>query len=127
MRFARFGLVILTVALVSGCAQDGYRTAKYGSHSSPIVGGTVDTGHPAVVVIYNNTFEGGYLCTGTLIGPSAVLTAGHCTYDDLDPTHYEIYSVTDLTNDHPKWSAGATAIHPHPSYDPNQLTHDVGM
>jgi MYXO-CTERM domain-containing protein len=40
----------------------------------PIVGGTVDTGDPAVVLLD----LGGGLCTGTVISPHVVLTAGHC-------------------------------------------------
>lgn len=40
----------------------------------PIVGGTIDTGDPAVVILD----LGGGLCTGTVISPHVVLTAGHC-------------------------------------------------
>jgi hypothetical protein len=42
---------------------------------SPIQAGTADLGHPAVGFLW---FQGGGFCTGTLIAPQVVLTAGHC-------------------------------------------------
>lgn len=66
MALARFGLLGLSLA---ACA-DPTTT----SSSRPIVNGTVDTGDPAVVILD----LGGGLCTGTVISPHVVLTAGHC-------------------------------------------------
>jgi V8-like Glu-specific endopeptidase len=42
----------------------------------PLEGGQPDSDHPAVGMIWQTRGE---LCTGTLITPSVVLTAGHCT------------------------------------------------
>src|SRR5688500_1012922 len=58
----------LPLALVA-CEPPRTTTAE-----KPIVGGTVDTGDPAVVLLD----LGGGLCTGTVISPHVVLTAGHC-------------------------------------------------
>ena len=65
-------LVVLPAFLAACLApEDAPRTR---SGAAPIVGGTVDTGDPAVVLLD----LGGGLCTGTVISPHVVLTAGHC-------------------------------------------------
>ena len=48
---------------------------KTGSVDSEIVNGTLYSGHPAAVYVD----LGGGSCTGTLISPSIILTAKHCT------------------------------------------------
>jgi Trypsin len=44
-----------------------------------ITGGSPDTVHKSVGVVRFTTAEGRFRCSGTLIAPSVVLTAGHCT------------------------------------------------
>lgn len=95
---------------------------------SGIVGGTKDTGHPAVAVIYNSSQ--GYLCTGSLIDDQVLLTAAHCVADDLNASHYEIAGGTDpfgIEGGFASWVVGAYSVHAHPQYDDQQLVHDIGI
>ena len=54
--------------------------------NAPIISGTADAGDPAVVQIYAypTTKDTLYTCTGIVLAPKAILTAGHC----LDHTGY---------------------------------------
>jgi len=46
--------------------------------ASPIIGGTTDTGDPAVVLLVQMA-QGGYsLCTAEVVSPHVVMTAAHC-------------------------------------------------
>jgi len=49
--------------------------------ATAITGGTRDEGHTNVGVIRFTTETGRFRCSGTLISPTVVLTAGHCTGD----------------------------------------------
>jgi hypothetical protein len=69
--------VALLGALVACSSSDGNDSTQ----DRDIQGGTADAGHPGVGLIW---FQGGGFCTGTLISPSVVLTAGHCVQDPID-------------------------------------------
>jgi V8-like Glu-specific endopeptidase len=48
--------------------------------AQPIIGGETDTGDPSVVAVYAQQLgaTSGFLCTGSVIAPTVVLTAAHC-------------------------------------------------
>ncbi|MCC7534633.1 MAG: trypsin-like serine protease [Deltaproteobacteria bacterium] len=54
-------------------------------HAQPIFHGTLETGEPGVVAVHHPRpgATSIRLCTGTVIGPRAVLTAKHCVHDDV--------------------------------------------
>lgn len=62
----------LAALSLSACRSE---SAPTGSQDDEIRGGAVETGYPAVGIV---RMENGSFCTGTLVAPDVVLTAGHC-------------------------------------------------
>jgi hypothetical protein len=74
-----------------------------------IVNGLVTAQYPTVgALLDNGNFDLGSLyCSGTLIGCSTFLTAGHCVEGDLDPQHYAVF-----LQHAGFFSVAAVALHP---------------
>lgn len=92
-------------------------------------------GHPAVVLILMEV-DGApaFRCSGTLIAPTYVLTAGHCTGAPGQFSGMRIFTESDVqngTNNYPSPgpnSVEAKRFASHPMYDANAFyLHDVGM
>jgi secreted trypsin-like serine protease len=51
-----------------------------GDEDDSIVGGTTDNADPAVnlIFIHQPAATSGFICSGTIVGPSTILTAAHC-------------------------------------------------
>src|SRR5574342_222204 len=109
--------------------------------SSAITDGTLDgNGHPAVVLLLMEV--GGkpaFRCSGTLLSPTVLLTAGHCT-DNFPGSPYtgmRVFTESDVqagigtTNNYPNAgpnSVEAVAWHAHPLYETAPFfVHDVGI
>jgi hypothetical protein len=101
-RIGLLGRVFVGLLLVVGVAI----TAQ---PASAITGGQRDEVHTNVGVIRFTTQEGRFRCSGTLISPTVVLTAGHCTGDTGDSPATNVYVSfnTDLPLD--PLAAGITA------------------
>ncbi|MDH2413613.1 trypsin-like serine protease [Nocardioides sp. CER19] len=94
IRPARVGAVLTGLFLVTALLA----TAP---SASAITAGQRDEVHTNVGVIRFTTSEGRFRCSGTLISPTVVLTAGHCTGDDgaHPATNVYVSFDTDLPGD----------------------------
>jgi hypothetical protein len=119
--------------------------------ASAITWGQYDgDGHPNVVnLLFVQNGDGYYSCTGTLLSPTVVLTAGHCTgwldadgnLQPNDETYVtnapDIWALYDATRGNygstAEWAAGemvAGDAHPHPQYADYAgfpETYDIGV
>ena len=69
----------LGVLLCAACTYDPSGEDAVGAEFEPIIGGAVATAYAeAAYLNIDMTAAGGYACSGTLIAPQVVLTAGHC-------------------------------------------------
>jgi secreted trypsin-like serine protease len=98
-------------------------------------------GHPHVVLLLMEVGgEPAFRCSGTLISPRVLLTAGHCTnnYPDEPYTGMRIFTESDVqagigtTNNYPygggKYSVEAESWAAHPLYETAPFfVHDVGV
>lgn len=103
--------------------------------SSEITNGEPDgDGHPAVVMVLMDV--GGapaYRCSGTLIAPTVVLTAGHCTGEPGEFTGMRVFPEADLRSNslaelYTHTHVEAAAWQTHPLYTSASFwLHDVGV
>ena len=87
-------VVASSLVLLSSCAQNGSPTVGNSALAGNIVGGKAssvrfqkDNGIVALIII---TEEGQGICTGTLIAPQLVLTAGHCLDGSRSPIKHVV-------------------------------------
>src|SRR5262245_8665273 len=80
---------LMVVVAVAGCAASSSEPSEapdvdVNPKIRPLVtNGTVDgLAHPGVVLLRMDTVDGPWRCSGTLIAPTFVVTAGHCTDEE---------------------------------------------
>ncbi len=88
---------------------------------SRIVGGSTYDGLPAVgALVYNGQAH----CTGTLIAPRKVLTAGHCV-SGFSANKMKFVIGPDIW--HPQATLQAASLLAHPNYNGNTIANDIGL
>lgn len=104
--------------------------------ASLITDGSVDgNAHPAVVlIVMDEKGVPSWLCSGTLIAPKVVLTAGHCAGEPGEFTGIRIYTESDVDNGNNNFpfagrnSVEAASWQAHPQYTSSAFfRHDVGV
>ena len=134
-------LVALTALALSGCAggltDPATSDARVpGARPSPIKYGTLAGAAHAEVVLIIMDVAGApaYRCSGTLMSPTRVLTAGHCTGEPGEFTGMRVFTESDVQhgdNDYPNAGPNtieATSWHTYPGFTEAQFfLHDVGV
>jgi secreted trypsin-like serine protease len=94
-----------------------------------ITGGQIDTAnrYPFVglLAFYDANGDYAWRCTGTLVTPTVVLTAAHCTDGATSAYAYFEVVVPDDFRENPTGVAGTP--HTNPNYNPNTLANDTGV
>ncbi|HEY3355248.1 MAG TPA: trypsin-like serine protease [Polyangia bacterium] len=109
------GLAAAAAVVAAACAPGGAPPVSLARR--PIINGSVDAAHPSVVAL---VFEGKQFCTGTVIAPRAILSAGHCLVEmgqtpGFLPTKTTIFFGTTV-GDASGREIAVTAAHAHPQY-----------
>jgi len=89
-----------------------------------IVGGSSYSGLPAIGALIINVQGGQELCTATLISPTKVLTAGHCSQDVVAADAFFIIGA-DVNK--PDYTLKVASIEAHPSFSMSTLKNDIGL
>jgi V8-like Glu-specific endopeptidase len=108
---------------------------RVGEVQRPIIGGTVDNGDPAVVLVIAQDRQSESLCTGEVVSPHVVLTAAHCVDPDIvgAGVTFSIFLGSDVNNsrqaNNQSLYVDVRETHYDSSFDPNQLQsgHDIGV
>jgi len=125
MLFAVFSVLVLLAVAVSPAVA--------------VTDGELDgNGHPYVVLLLMEVNgRPAFRCSGTLLSPTVLLTAGHCAGAPSEFSGMRVFTESDVqagigtTNNYPfagPNSVEAVEWHAHPLYDPNHFAlHDVGI
>lgn len=133
----RFVIPVLAAACISLLGCDRVPTAaRNPGGPSFITDGTLDgNAHPAVVlIIMDIAGTPAFRCSGTLIAPKLVLTAGHCAGQPGEFSGLRIFNEADVQHDPTYPNPGgpntieATEWHSHPAFtEALFFLHDVGV
>lgn len=120
---AKIWLMSLFIA-VTGCNGPNEGTNSWEENKQEVIGGSLFDGLPAVGAL---KLFGKNHCTGTLITPQVVLTAGHCV-DDYAPADMQFHLGPDSYNPQQKISVMGAIAHPNYHFVKNHAPqNDIGL
>lgn len=121
----RSTLVAILPLLLAACAAPGADADPVNEAASPIIGGTLDTGDPAVVLLYSYPADESslYTCSAAVIAPTVLITAAHCVDDANHPGYvHGVFAEPDASS-YANIKAlkphllSVKSVHAHPDYD----------
>jgi secreted trypsin-like serine protease len=120
-------LIVALFLPASSLAAPGASASIIGGKATPI------SELPWLAYIEASNGSSGFACTGTVIAPRVILTAGHCA-DDLEqggltpPREYAVVTgVTDIAQVGPAAALEVSETHVFPGFDPGRLTGDAAL
>jgi Trypsin len=128
------GFVCALGMLGPGCA--GEPVERIGVSGQAITDGELDgDDHPAVVLLLMEVDgEPAFRCSASLLSPTVVLTAGHCTGEPGDFSGMRVFTESDVENGDNNYpfagpnSVEAVAWYSHPQFTNDAFfLHDVGV
>ena len=132
----RILLSMAAVLAIGACSEAPTTNSDTAKEPSFITNGALDgNGHPAVVLVLMEV-DGApaFRCSGTLIAPKVVLTAGHCTGEPGEFSGIRIFTEADVQNGDNNYpfagpnSVEAASWQAHPLYTNSAFfLHDVGV
>jgi secreted trypsin-like serine protease len=132
----QIALSLAAVLTIGACSEAPTTSSETGNGPSFITDGQLDgTRHPAVVLIVMDIDRApAFRCSGTLIAPKVVVTAGHCTGEPGEFSGMRIFTESDVQNGDNNYPfAGPNTIeaaswHSHPLFTESAFfLHDVGV
>lgn len=129
-------MAVATLLQLAACEQSTTTPLLAPSAPSRITNGTPDgSSHPAVVlIIMDIAGSPAFRCTGTLIAPKVVLTAGHCAGEPGEFSGMRVFTESDVQNGNNNYpfpgpnTVEAKAWHSHPQFtEAAFFLHDVGV
>src|SRR5215212_3517070 len=116
--------VALSALALSACSATGRpdsEEATDGRRGNPIVNGTETGDYPATGMLLA---QGQAFCTGTVVAPRTVITAGHCV-EGQDPSSFTF--GFGASQDQVEGEVKVIAAVQHPQFDSQQLLNDVAV
>jgi secreted trypsin-like serine protease len=103
-------IAALSLLALASCVDAG----PVGEEQRPIINGQVDQSHLAVVALTVSSWGGDFsFCSGTVIAPRAILTAGHCVEESgIAPSEMSAFFGTSVGDGSTSIPVTAAAVHP---------------